>query len=660
VLVVAGGGGGGSNQGSGTATGAGGGGAGGLIYSENYSVSSGQVISVNVGSGGTAPTTSGPGNNGENSSFGSLIAIGGGGGGNRWEAVKDGGSGGGVGYFSTVGGLGTPGQGYNGGSSNSSLYGGAGGGGASAEGGFVSTHDGTDGGDGLYYGDIFGDIYGDNGWFAAGGGGGTRDGAYSIGLGGIGGGGDGGNDANGTAAVANTGSGGGGSGDSGHIGGDGGSGVILIRYRALGKAQITDINSGLVGHWSMDEEDYNSTNSRISDKTPFENHGTNYGATFTEDRFGKEGGAMEFVDSDVDRIIVPNINFSEDDNWSYSAWYVLDQSGHNCFNTWSGPRFLNGRLYFYHNQGGAENMTSAFDGYAEYGTWEYLSIVKEGLIIKGYINGEYVGSVSFENRIYVVEQISRTSSEYGWTGKLDDIKVYNRALSESEIKSLYDSYNPKTTTGSLQKGLVLDMPLKSRYTKSEVAGSEIMTDRTPYSNDGQNYGAVISSEGASFDGVDNYIDCENSIIPSGSFSLSAWVLRTGSGYSMIIDQYKAGQVGRFVFRISDNNKLMLGFFPSTYEADTVLDIDTWYHVVAVRDETNEVKVYLNSLLDITPFTDDQSITQLADTGIGGPYMYHSGSISNVLIYNRALLEDEIKTLYDRGRSDAGIIFQPEN
>ena len=27
--------------------------------------------------------------------------------------------------------------------------------------------------------------------------------------------------------------------------------------------------------------------------------------------------------------------------------WLLDQDGHNCFNAWSGPRFLNGRLYFY-------------------------------------------------------------------------------------------------------------------------------------------------------------------------------------------------------------------------------------------------------------------------------------------------------------------------
>ncbi|GAH94236.1 unnamed protein product, partial [marine sediment metagenome] len=56
----------------------------------------------------------------------------------------------------------------------------------------------------------------------------------------------------------------------------------------------------------------------------------------------------------------------------------------------------------------------------------------------------------------------------------------------------------KLMTGSLYKGLIFDMPLKIRYTKEETPGSEIMTDRTPYSNDGQNYGAVVGADYTSF------------------------------------------------------------------------------------------------------------------------------------------------------------------
>ena len=111
VLVVAGGGGGGcmglqhqygwSNSG--------GGGAGGLVFVEGYNISkykTAKEVSVVVGKGGAggAVLETYCGDNGENSSFGDLIAIGGGGGGlgvsycNNYQA-KQGGSGGGGGYW---------------------------------------------------------------------------------------------------------------------------------------------------------------------------------------------------------------------------------------------------------------------------------------------------------------------------------------------------------------------------------------------------------------------------------------------------------------------------------------------------------------------------------------------------------------------------------
>jgi hypothetical protein len=76
VLVVAGGGGGGSQVG-------GGGGAGGLIYSSSYNINPASSFSLAIGSGGAggpyyAAGSSRPGNNGVNTTFGSLIAIGGG------------------------------------------------------------------------------------------------------------------------------------------------------------------------------------------------------------------------------------------------------------------------------------------------------------------------------------------------------------------------------------------------------------------------------------------------------------------------------------------------------------------------------------------------------------------------------------------------------
>jgi len=120
ALLVAGGGGG--------ARVGGGGGAGGVLYNTSASVTPGQSLQVVIGSGGLGwvgeAQSGGQANNGGNTIFGSLTAIGGGGGGNygnpNGSSGANGGSGGGggrqnSGSSTNTGGSGIAGQGYAGG-----------------------------------------------------------------------------------------------------------------------------------------------------------------------------------------------------------------------------------------------------------------------------------------------------------------------------------------------------------------------------------------------------------------------------------------------------------------------------------------------------------------------------------------------------------------
>ena len=226
VLIVGGGGGSGYDQ-------SGGGGAGGLIYKENFSIES-KEHTIKVGAGGTRRTGSqGEGSSGGDSSAFGLEALGGGGGGSEGDNPGlDGGSGGGGSTNPETSGGGAlqpssedGGKGNDGGDcingNGNNRY--AGGGGGASEPGDTSGN----GGDGLYYGDIFSENFGDNGFFAGGGAGGGYNSGTSSGTAGKGGG--GGQYENGTP---NTGGGAGGVGNN-TDGQDGGSGVVLIRLGPL-------------------------------------------------------------------------------------------------------------------------------------------------------------------------------------------------------------------------------------------------------------------------------------------------------------------------------------------------------------------------------------------------------------------------------------------
>ena len=242
-LLAAGGGGGGNNDG-------GGGGAGGLLESTITSIASGNTLTITIGSGGAGALT---GNyqayQGSDSVISSaaitdITAIGGGAGdtNNTLAADRDGGSGGGAKHSSTVVGLGTAGQGNNGGTGlGSPYYAGGGGGGAGAVGANASTTSAGAGGAGLVTTIIsatnantssVGEVAGSSVYFAGGGGAGEEGiSGNAFGAGGIGGGGDGNSTANAEDGAANTGGGGGGAGYTGahYNAGSGGSGVCILK-----------------------------------------------------------------------------------------------------------------------------------------------------------------------------------------------------------------------------------------------------------------------------------------------------------------------------------------------------------------------------------------------------------------------------------------------
>jgi len=286
VLMVAGGGAGGSDN-------SGGGGAGGLIFKPSISITGSQTITVGAGAD-AIPNQSTVGQQGVDTTFGSLTAKGGGCGANgngttTPTANMIGGSGGGgdgenarptggtASQSSQSGDSGTYGYGNAGGNGESSQGAGGGGGGAGTSGanGSSATNEvGGVGGDGLkevtiggtlynfatIYGAIYGEVLSGESWFAGGGAGGNNNNRTTDVNGGKGGGGKGlGSDDLTDNIVrygkAHTGGGGGGgtfgSNTESYAGG-GGSGIVLVKFTGdivSGKdiAKLTGISNVTTG-----------------------------------------------------------------------------------------------------------------------------------------------------------------------------------------------------------------------------------------------------------------------------------------------------------------------------------------------------------------------------------------------------------------------------
>lgn len=491
-LLVGGGGGGGAWVG-------GGGGAGGFL--QGRTVLTPGNYPITVGSGGNAEYNPGgydgmprATNGGNTSAFG-LTAIGGGRGGS-WSTydATAGGSGGGEGH-SPAGAAGTPGQGYPGGQGRGQSTNGyptGGGGGAAGPGGSWTTTKSGDGGPGRSS-RITGDVV----WYAGGGGGGIHGNNSNAqpGNGGIGGGGYGDapntDDSIGSPDSASTGSliwdgtkaptgrrgseftggGGGASGRSGgraSYGGAGGSGIAVVRYKVnetIEGAQDTYGPDGFVGSLEglvlgfdaarpKNFSDYKWDNRYVYSHRGHMGTG-NLGFNNFPEHSGRGGGAI-WLDNNAYMTLPYN---------SETMDFRLGQT----ILAWIRPKDSSGRRNLYDQAyGGSGTWTHEPNGNI---SWYYGTNGQNGSPYVGRGSPFQVGTeetafvcatrdqIRNENKWYKNGTLEQTTDAGGysattnssanirigqgyagyWRGHIHMMLVYNRPLSEEEVKRIYDT-----------------------------------------------------------------------------------------------------------------------------------------------------------------------------------------------------------------------------
>ena len=215
------------------------------------------------------------------------------------------------------------------------------------------------------------------------------------------------------------------------------------------------------------------------DTTPNSNHGTVYGATNTTDRKGQSNMAMSFDGTDdyIDTNYTAALSSAD---FSVSAWikqgagqsYAVSQAhtAPSYSSDWFFP-FGGGNSIFWMRAVGLGSASSLIED----NQWHHLVMVWDVSEEKytGYVDGASLGqsaavtSYGGINSVKIGVRGDGTTSFYN--GSIDDVRIYDRVITQDEVTSLYDSYNNNVTSGSLTKGLVGQWDLTE---KSEKVGSE--------------------------------------------------------------------------------------------------------------------------------------------------------------------------------------------
>lgn len=433
---------------------------------------------------------------------------------------------------------------------------------------------------------------------------------------------------------------------------------------------------------------YYPFNGNANDESTNSNNGTVIGATLTSDRFGNSNSAYSFDGNDY--IDIGNNFENSPTSISYSAWiktsYDTPSAQANVIlsrkETMVGSSCMT--LLITQNEYASVGLNSHqhYTTWPEYavaindGNWHFVVATKNGdtltIYVDGVAGGTFDDSLSLysTDRFFIgLDKVWYDVGGYGYfNGSIDDVRIYNKALTVSEIDALYHEGG----WGLPTDGLVAYYPFNGNA-----------NDESSNSNNGTVNGATLtadrfgnSTSAYDFDGTDDNISViDNSLwdFNDGDFAISVWMKPDDTvgdpsvayrlvsagmqfssdtlwtlGYGNQSSAWPGGTGVRQNFGYFSNSS-----FANYASSVVIINGGSWYHVVLVRNGNtlyyyhNNVQVGTSSY-DLTTTASGDLCIGARDGGPIGLMEYHKGAIDDVRIYSRALSSSEINTIYHEG------------
>ncbi len=399
------------------------------------------------------------------------------------------------------------------------------------------------------------------------------------------------------------------------------------------------------------------------DASQFKNDASNAGAQPAADRFNYASNAYQFTG--LDSMLVANSVQLNSDYTTISFWVKVDElpltseaylmSNGGWQSRWKISLPPHGKPVFTTNyENGISDMDSGGGNELPVGQWRHVVMVHDGAKDKIFING------ALANEKNVVGKLNATQSPLGignnpidggnyFKGSLDEIQIYNRALSDPEIAALYAS---QAATPVFTDELV------ANYTFSGNAA-----DETPFHNNAQVSGAQLGDDrfdqanhAYAFNGTSDAITAANSPQLNSDFtSVSFWINVNAlpSGSEAFVLSF-GGWQERWKISLPPHGKLVW----TTNNSSGISDMDSgdgnelptgdWKHVVMTHDGVKD-HIYMDGVQVAEKNVAGTLNSTTYAFGMGYNVVdggnFFDGSLDEVQIYNRALSAAEVLALY---------------
>ncbi len=394
-----------------------------------------------------------------------------------------------------------------------------------------------------------------------------------------------------------------------------------------------DITDSLIGHYQFNESTWTGAADEIKDVS-----GNDYTAT-RANAYQVTGRIDEaaYFDGTGDWIIVNDntaFSFERTDTYTISFWVNTTSSlsltrtivskmyngGALSYRGWDVGMNVDGTLtsHLIGNWGTGSAMKVTGDTSIKDGSWHHVAVTYDGssnasgldITIDGRLNSMTLDidnlTTTTINTNYPHIGTREGEGTYTFQGTVDDLRIYNRNLSQAEIDEVIDSafdlnnqlyghWKLDEDSWDGTSGEVLDSSGNARHGTS---GNGATTTDSPSKYD----------RAGTFDATDDYVNLPNFGIPN-NFSWGGWV-NPGGSYSdlgdRIIDRWNGSSpirgwsltesnpsTGILVCTVSDD-----GTNSVAVSSNEAIPINAWTHVMCVR-QGRDIKIYINGVLNFT-------------------------------------------------------------
>ncbi|TSC88000.1 MAG: hypothetical protein G01um10145_949 [Microgenomates group bacterium Gr01-1014_5] len=286
--------------------------------------------------------------------------------------------------------------------------------------------------------------------------------------------------------------------------------------------------------------------------------------------------------------------------------------------------------------------------------WLHAVFTYDGANIKGYANGVLevttpsTGSITANAVNLWLGRYNSSTTKY-FPGRIDDVRLYNRALTPAEVSQLYAFAPGPVGYWDMEEGTGI-----ATVDKSGNGLGGTITNAT--------WTTAKYGNGLKFDGSGDYVTVsDTTTLEPQAITVSAWVKTTQSGTNFvgIVDKYTGSTAGYLLDFPSGTD-----MFPrltvrtsadQTVTATVATNDGNWHYIAATYDGANCL-IYIDGKLNNTAACTGTATYDAHAVIIGGDGVstnYLNGSIDEVKIYSYARTAKQIVQDMNAGHPSVG-------